>query len=984
MRYREFKIVEALKPSQYRDLVKGWNRQRYADIFLNPKYKHDRKGYRVYLPIETTQQEQPESSTQTQIERFLDQNGFDMVDYVKGIVFNREKKQNIKIGKVLNKLKAADLLNAFNVDKSREATQAQYVAVISRHPYDIAGQSTGRGWRSCMNLEDGINRHYVPLDIREGTLVGYVTRSNDLDLKNPVGRISIKPFVDILGKPQIYFGIEDTVYGTRVPGFVEAVRAWVDEVNRAHELDDVAILKFHPDLYRDSSLANQRYVTGKKLDREDRENLSALSRDPRSIFRINNPNDSELAVAIQSDSGNNIFRRLMSRDGFQPSSEVQRAAVARNSENIFLLLDAGIKVSDDVVVTAARRNSDTLISLIQRHPDLPIPDDAYDAAVRRDPSNLTFFDIDKISADTIMQSLGYPPNLDILFKKSFRVNRQHIVKALDHGYSNAERLLKYSRTNNIDVDNEIIEAVIKKHDYGMVEGIFSYNRENLENALSFGQEEIKKLLISVIKDRDYRRMRRFLEIFSENDLMLDDVVILEIVKKTKSAHILNSISQDISEKLAKACLEYNGEAIRYIQDPDADLQRKAVSKTPAALRYIDNPDPEAVKLGLVARPDLIQNLKNVDPSYFTVIARHHMPNVRWDLGGSDLFPSMSEYIGMMEDTGLDEQEIQKNVELAVASEPYRIVELTNYGGLWEFLTDNVINSAAGKNNYIQLIPRIVKTNIMPPIKSMQLELKSGNVTPERLMRHLFDLDEDFFDTTVLKKLLTAVNDKTNQARLILHAYSYGLLSGDQADPKMINFALKNIDGRSIFWALNSLFKRNIPMRKSYIKTAFSKEYDSMDLGDFMSKNPDLAGMEKEVIVQIFENATDLQDAVGKLLSIGNSLIREHADEETWLTILKRWPDLINLAHMYNTKTPEMINAAYEAGGPWEPLSLGDTVRATNPKSKPRFRIEKITKTGYVLSLNGEEQGEISAERVHRANGITPPKGYKYPKKDDEE
>ena len=168
MRYREFKIVEALLPSQYRNLVKGWDRQRYAEIFKNPQYRHDRKGYRVYIPIESSQSaDAPKSPTQTQIERFLDENGFDLVDYVKGIVYNREKKQNIKIGRVLNKLKATDLLNAFNVDKTREGTKSEYMAVISRHPYDIAGQSTDRGWTSCMNLKNGGYNNYVPLDIRE-------------------------------------------------------------------------------------------------------------------------------------------------------------------------------------------------------------------------------------------------------------------------------------------------------------------------------------------------------------------------------------------------------------------------------------------------------------------------------------------------------------------------------------------------------------------------------------------------------------------------------------------------------------------------------------------------------------------------------------------------------------------------------------------------------------------------------------------------
>lgn len=42
------------------------------------------------------------------------------------------------------------LINTFNQRISSKDTE--YVIVLSRHPYDIAGMNTGRGWKSCMNL----------------------------------------------------------------------------------------------------------------------------------------------------------------------------------------------------------------------------------------------------------------------------------------------------------------------------------------------------------------------------------------------------------------------------------------------------------------------------------------------------------------------------------------------------------------------------------------------------------------------------------------------------------------------------------------------------------------------------------------------------------------------------------------------------------------------------------------------------------------
>lgn len=41
--------VAALQPSQYRKYVKGWNKQRYEELFK--KYTNDPKAYRIYLPL---------------------------------------------------------------------------------------------------------------------------------------------------------------------------------------------------------------------------------------------------------------------------------------------------------------------------------------------------------------------------------------------------------------------------------------------------------------------------------------------------------------------------------------------------------------------------------------------------------------------------------------------------------------------------------------------------------------------------------------------------------------------------------------------------------------------------------------------------------------------------------------------------------------------------------------------------------------------
>lgn len=249
------KIEEALKPSQYRAVVKGWDKERYADIFKDDAYEHDKNGYRVFIPIGKPSRNVQSVTAPPEIQQVLADAGFEIQDYVKGIVFNKEKKQSIKLGKVLTKLKRDDLLQKFNNDSRREGTKNQYIVVISRHPYDIAGMSTDRGWTSCMNLKSGINRHYVPLDVKHGSLVAYVTTYDDKNLNNPSGRVLIKPFYDTYSSDEkVYFGIENQVYGTNVPGFTDAVNAWVKMVNTKYQgLEGIAIVELHRDLYVDSS-----------------------------------------------------------------------------------------------------------------------------------------------------------------------------------------------------------------------------------------------------------------------------------------------------------------------------------------------------------------------------------------------------------------------------------------------------------------------------------------------------------------------------------------------------------------------------------------------------------------------------------------------------------------------------------------------------------------------------------------------------------
>ena len=104
-------LLEALKPSQYRSLVKSWDKERYADIFK--KYTSDRKGYRIYIPLEG---KNSQIAAPRVIAAAVEAAGYEIEDYASGIASKDEGKRKIKIGKIL---KDPFLLKQFSEDPKR-------------------------------------------------------------------------------------------------------------------------------------------------------------------------------------------------------------------------------------------------------------------------------------------------------------------------------------------------------------------------------------------------------------------------------------------------------------------------------------------------------------------------------------------------------------------------------------------------------------------------------------------------------------------------------------------------------------------------------------------------------------------------------------------------------------------------------------------------------------------------------------------------
>jgi hypothetical protein len=197
------------------------------DVIFNNKQ-------RLYLPVG----KKVKSTIEPQIKEFLSSIGYGIKDYIGNLAFKLDNpKREVKIGKLLSQNGKEDLRNLFLGDPIRELAtqQAEYSIVVCRHPYDLAGMSAGTGresWHSsCLNINGGCNSHYVPKEIKNGTLTVYYIRTEDKNINKPLGRVNVKPYkkeeeLDQKDKQKCYFP-DTRVYGSFPPDAILALKEWI-------------------------------------------------------------------------------------------------------------------------------------------------------------------------------------------------------------------------------------------------------------------------------------------------------------------------------------------------------------------------------------------------------------------------------------------------------------------------------------------------------------------------------------------------------------------------------------------------------------------------------------------------------------------------------------------------------------------------------------------------------------------------------------
>lgn len=279
-------ITEAIPLSNYRNVhshIDKDYKNRYSKWFGGK--------WRLYFPLDGENKDE----LFYEIDSILSAKNYTISDWKNGLAKSKVSDRFQRIGKILSAdeqykdvyKKFVERFKGKSVDIS-----SSHMVVISRHPYDIVGQSFDRqyyknrvtgeiltpdkyselekkyfyirhngedeeleewmkenhwedwnrhGWDSCKNFIDGSNNHYVVSEINEGALIAYVTTPDDKNLKKPIGRILLIPIENVSDSYDKKLYVTPQIYGKYVNGFFDFVEKWLEEKQGPLDLEEYCV-----------------------------------------------------------------------------------------------------------------------------------------------------------------------------------------------------------------------------------------------------------------------------------------------------------------------------------------------------------------------------------------------------------------------------------------------------------------------------------------------------------------------------------------------------------------------------------------------------------------------------------------------------------------------------------------------------------------------------------------------------------------------
>lgn len=386
-----------------------------------------------------------------------------------------EKKPNENMKKQIDSL---DEYNRYikkfkhNIAGYKIASTQKYKIVISIQPRLIASQSTQVGWTSCMNLEEGMNKHFVGQGIAEGVIVAYLVKTGDEHtLESPTARILLKPFKS---KDNILFDIDKT-YGTASDDFREKLFKILKDHNRYLHGDNLkeGVYKFPNKVYADDIRTITKVVYSPGSEQE---------KIMDAIYRIL---QSPTSRGITKDIYNKI---LVQDDDFKESvllefkvlfKPIDFVNIAKSFKGVYIF-------SMSFLTTALQRNYLKFLAEKKQH---EINDDIFDDILNNVPSpQLEKFFVEQLIENDFKFSFEN-------IKELVELNTP-LIKYFMH-LLNAKELVEI-----IEVENDVVDYFPKTFDkLKFLRDAAKYNPDNLAADLNFTAKQDKIIVDDILKNK---------------------------------------------------------------------------------------------------------------------------------------------------------------------------------------------------------------------------------------------------------------------------------------------------------------------------------------------------------------------------------------------------------------------------------------------------------------------------------------------------
>jgi hypothetical protein len=287
------------------------------------------------------------------IDDHIKKHGYEIKDYTKGTATDKHGRETT-IGRILNRTKAPDeIQKSFVNDPSRSGAHlANMKVTVSRHPYDVAGMSTGRGWTSCMDMKcaDKVGNQSETLkdDVSHGTHAAYLVGKDDNNIDSPKARIALKPFVSEDGKHTI-LRPEHKVYGisTRVGGDAKDLLGGKHADDLHHTVSEWAKKQFpmkhgvlytkHGDVYDDDGITHHFDDSDssvekilKSADKNTKTELAHINNDTMAKHLANDDDDHVRKIVARKTKNTDTLKKL-AKDG---SHEVRKEVASRGDKDV--------------------------------------------------------------------------------------------------------------------------------------------------------------------------------------------------------------------------------------------------------------------------------------------------------------------------------------------------------------------------------------------------------------------------------------------------------------------------------------------------------------------------------------------------------------------------------------------------------------------------------------------------------------------------